>query len=122
MRQMERNRLDTATPTTRASIQTLLHTVQQGIDATRALIRQKIDDDPELSARRALLDSIPGLGEATIAHLLVLFSHHYGFQSAKQVVAFSVWRQTLTNRARSFELASPRSRTPCCARFSIYLR
>jgi transposase len=88
MRQMERNRLDTATPTTRVSIQTLLHTVQQEIDATRALIRQKIDDDPELSARRALLDSIPGLGEATIAHLLVLFSHHYGFQSAKQVVAF----------------------------------
>jgi transposase len=35
-----------------------------------------------------LLDSIPGLGEAAISHLLVLFSHHYGFQNAKQAVAF----------------------------------
>jgi transposase len=34
-----------------------------------------------------LLDSIPGIGPATIAHLLVALSLHYGYTSAKQVVA-----------------------------------
>jgi transposase len=82
MRQMERNRLETADPATVPSIQTLLKTLEQELEATRDHIRRRIDDDPDLLA------SIPGLGEATIAHLLVLFSAHYGFQSAKQAVAF----------------------------------
>lgn len=88
MRQMERNRLDTAPPATQSSIQALIAILDQEITTLRATIRQKIDDDPELRGRRDLLDTIPGLGEATIAHLLVLFSPHYGFDSAKQVVAF----------------------------------
>ena len=88
MRQMERNRLDTAPPATQASIQALIATLDHELTTLRATIRQKIDDDPELRGRRDLLATIPGLGEATIAHLLVLFSPHYGFHSAKQVVAF----------------------------------
>ena len=88
MRQMERNRLATAHPAARASLETLLKTLDQELASLRAQIRQMIDDDPELRTRSDLLDSIPGLGEATIAHLLVLFSPHYGFTSAKQVVAF----------------------------------
>lgn len=88
MRQMERNRLDTAPPATQASMQALIATLDQEISTLRATIRQMIDDDPKLRGRRDLLDTIPGLGEATIAHLLVLFSPHYGFHSAKQVVAF----------------------------------
>lgn len=88
MRQMERNRLDTAHPAARASLETLIKTLDQELTSLRATIRQIIDDDPELRRRRDLLNSIPGVGEATIAHLLVLFSPHYGFHSAKQVVAF----------------------------------
>ena len=34
-----------------------------------------------------MLDSIPGIGEATLAHLLVALSDHYGFKNAKQAVA-----------------------------------
>ncbi|MGY6217822.1 IS110 family transposase [Methylolobus aquaticus] len=61
--------------------------LEQELTTLRATIRQKIDDDPEVRGRRDLLNTIPGLGEATIAHLLVLFIPHYGFHSAKQVVA-----------------------------------
>jgi transposase len=88
MRQMERNRLETADPAAVPSLQTLLKTLEQEIKATRDKIRQRIDDDPDLKNRRDLLDSIPGLGDATIAHLLVLFSPHYAFETAKQAVAF----------------------------------
>lgn len=88
MRQMERNRLDTANPAAQASLQTLIATLEQELATLRATIRQMIDDDPDLRGRRDLLATIPGLGVATIAHLLVLFSPHYGFHSAKQVVAF----------------------------------
>lgn len=88
MQQMERNRLETADPAAVPSIQNLLNTLAQELQATREKIRQRIDDDPDLKHRRDLLNSIPGLGAATLAHLLVLFSDHYGFQNAKQVVAF----------------------------------
>jgi transposase len=88
MRQMERNRLHTAHPAAQASLQALIATLDQELATLRATIRQKIDDDPDLRGRRDLLASIPGLGDATIAHLLVLFSPHYGFHNAKQVVAY----------------------------------
>lgn len=87
-RQMERHRLDTAPPATQASMQALIATLDRELTTLRATLRQKIDDDPELRGRRDLLDTIPGLGEATIAHRLVLFSPHDGFHSAKPVVAF----------------------------------
>lgn len=88
MQQMERNRLDTADSVTAPSIEHLLQTLSQELNALRESIRHRIDQDPDLRHRRELLDSIPGLGEATIAHLLVLFSPHHQFRQAKQVVAF----------------------------------
>lgn len=88
MRQMEQNRLDTAAPPTAASMRALIKILDQEIEAAREKIRRHIDNDPDLKSRRDLLDSIPGLGEASIPHLLVLFSDHHGFQNAKQAVAF----------------------------------
>lgn len=88
MLQMENNRLDTADAIAEDSIKTLIAALEQELKVTREKIRAHIAADPELSQRRALLDSIPGLGEATIPHLLILLSNHHGFLSAKQVVAF----------------------------------
>ena len=88
MRQMERNRLDTAHPAAQASLQALIATLDQALAPLRTTIRQKIEDDPDWRGRRDLLARIPGLGDATIAHLLVLFSPHYGCHHAKQVVAY----------------------------------
>lgn len=87
MRQMEQNRLDTAAPSIADSISAIIKSLDSELQATRERIRQHIDNDPDLRRRRDLLDSIPGVGEATIANLLVALSGHYGFKNAKQAVA-----------------------------------
>ncbi len=87
MRQMEQNRLDTALPAVAGSIKTILESLDRELDATRERIRRHIDDDPDLRHRGDLLGSIPGIGEATLAHLLVALSDHYGFDNAKQAAA-----------------------------------
>jgi transposase len=87
MQQMEKNRLDTADATIIPSINAVLLTLNAELKATRQAIRAHIDNDPDLKQRRALLDSIPGIGPATIAYLLVALSPHHGYTNAKQVVA-----------------------------------
>lgn len=88
MIQMENNRLDTADPSAESSIKTIIAALEQELEVTREKIRAHIDADPDLSQRRDLLDSIPGIGEATIPHLLVLLSDYHGFLNARQVAAF----------------------------------
>ncbi len=87
MQQMERNRLDTADATIVTSINTVLTFLETELSATRKAIHEHIDNDPDLKKRSDLLNSIPGIGPATIAHLLVALSLHYGYTSAKQAVA-----------------------------------
>lgn len=87
--QMERNRLDTADDSVKESINTLLKTVADEIKAIRQAINDLIDNDRDLHKHRELLESIPGIGAATVAHLLVALSPHQGFTNAKQVVAFA---------------------------------
>lgn len=87
MQQMERNRLDTADTAIITSINAVLATLDTELKATRKAIHDYIDNDPDLKKRSDLLDSIPGIGPATIAHLLVALSSHHGYTSAKQAVA-----------------------------------
>jgi len=87
IRQMERNRLDTADPAVAGSIDTLLETLEKELASTRDAIRRRVDGDPGLENRRNLLETIPGIGPATRAWLLVALSEHYGFTDAKQAVA-----------------------------------
>jgi transposase len=89
IQQMERNRLDTADDSITASINSLLKTVEDEIKTIRQAINDLINDNPDLDNRRQLLESIPGIGSATIAHLLIALSSHQGFTNAKQVVAFA---------------------------------
>jgi transposase len=88
MIQMENNRKENADSTLQTSIDTVLTTLEAELKATREAIKNHIDSDPDLKKRGDLLDSIPGVGEATIAQLLVLLSPHRQFTNAKQVVAF----------------------------------
>lgn len=87
MERMEKNRLDTADPAITASIQSVLTTLASEIKTTREKIRQHIDNHPDLRQRRELLESIPGVGEATAAWRLTALSTHYAFANAKQAVA-----------------------------------
>ncbi|MDR3300209.1 MAG: transposase [Candidatus Accumulibacter sp.] len=52
-------------------------------------IRQHIDNDPEMKDKRDLLDSIPGVGEHTIASLLAFCIHPARFDNARQAAAFA---------------------------------
>ncbi len=89
IQQMERNRLETADASVADSINTLLKTVEDEIKAIRQAINDLINNNPDLDKRRELLESIPGIGAASIAHLLIALSSHQGFTNAKQVVAFA---------------------------------
>jgi transposase len=89
IRQMEQNRLDTANPVIIESIKTLLTLLDEQLESTRKQIRQLIDQDPVLKHRAKLLESIPGVGSASIAHLLLALSEHHGFTHAKQAAAYA---------------------------------
>lgn len=89
MIQMEENHVATAGSSVKTSITAVLDKLEAELKATREVIKQHINDDPELNAKRDLLITIPGVGDTTIAHLWVALSEHHGFDSAKQVVAFA---------------------------------
>lgn len=85
----ERNRLDTADAVIRPSIEAVLKALTAEITAIRKRIRDHINQDPDLRQKRDLLDSIPGVGPATIAHILADLADITRFDSAKQVTAFA---------------------------------
>lgn len=87
MHRMEQNRLETADAAIIPSVNAVLSTLEAELKTTRQAIRDHIDNDPGLRQRRDLLGSIPGIGPATIAYLLVALSPHHGYANAKQVVA-----------------------------------
>jgi transposase len=89
MQRMEQNREDTAGPAVAASIRVVLAALEGDIKAVRGAVRRHIDNNPDLKRRSELLESIPGVGQATAAWLLTLLSEHYGFAEAKQAAAFA---------------------------------
>ena len=89
MIQMEQNRLETADASTHLSITNVLNTLETELKLTRKAIKDHIDNNPDLKQRSDLLETIPGIGETCIAHLLLALSEHHGFTHAKQVVAFA---------------------------------
>lgn len=89
LRTQELNRQQVAHDSVRASIQSLLDLLNEQIDQIEEQIRQHIDDDPTLESQRKLLDSVPGLGDATIPVLLSRFGGPLRFAHTKQAVAFT---------------------------------
>lgn|GEM_PF-1529674 len=63
--------------------------MEHEIKAVRQAINGLIGNDPNLDKRSEMLESIPGIGTATAAHLLIVLSPHQGFTNAKQAVAFA---------------------------------
>lgn len=89
MYQMEANRLQTADVAVQDSLQTVMTALQSQIDQVRAQIVQHINNDPDLRSRRDLLDTIPGIGKATIPVLLSVLADPSRFTSAKQCAAYA---------------------------------
>jgi transposase len=91
MHTMEQNRLSSgiAVEAVRESVEELIAHLSEQIKRTEALIRDHIDGHPGLRRQRELLDSIPGIGEATAAALLAEVPDIKQYGSARQVAAFA---------------------------------
>lgn len=89
MHTQESNRLQVARPAVREGIAKHLAWLDQEIEQLAKAIRDHIDADPTLRDKRRLLDSVPGLGERTIAVLLAFYATPQRFGNARQAVAFA---------------------------------
>jgi transposase len=89
MRTQESNRIKVAREIVRDGIQAHLDWLDKEIKALARTIRQHIDNDPEMKNKHDLLDSIPGVGEHTIALLLAFSIHPERFGNARQAAAFA---------------------------------
>lgn len=91
MRTMEQNRLSSGivVKAVRASVEELIAHLSEQIKKTEALIRDHINSHPGLKRQRELLDSIPGIGEATAAALLAEVPDITQYRSAREVAAFA---------------------------------
>jgi transposase len=89
MRTQESNRLEVSRGAVRQGIQDHLNWLDQQIKSVIKAINDHIDANPGMKEKKALLDSIPGLGERTIAVLLAFFSDTSRFDNSRQVAAFA---------------------------------
>jgi transposase len=89
MRQADANRLLTAHEAVHPHIQHHLQFLDEEITQLKKTIEEHIDNHPDLRGRRDLLDSIPGLGEATIPWLIAYLGDGTRFQRTKQTAAFA---------------------------------
>jgi transposase len=89
MRLQEANRLEVARAAVREGIAQHIAWLDQEIDRLAQVIRSHIDEDPRLRDKQRLLDSIPGLGERTIAILLAFYADLVRFDNARQAAAFA---------------------------------
>lgn len=84
----ETNRLQVARPILHAQIAAHVEWLNKEIKTLAKTIRDFIDDDNGLKVKRDLLDSIPGIGERTLAILLAYFGTPARFQQARKAAAF----------------------------------
>lgn len=91
MRVMEENRLSSGTPTeaVRRSLEEHIAYLLEEIKQTGEMVRQHINNHPDLKRQSDLLDSIPGVGETTTALLLAETVNIKEYKSARQVAAYA---------------------------------
>lgn len=88
MRQQEINRLQVAPTVLIQALKAHVDYLDQSIKSTRQQIRDHIDNHPDLKQKRTLLETIPGIGEATIPIILAEFADVARFGNAKRLAAF----------------------------------
>lgn len=88
MRQQECNRLEGASDIIHEQLERHVSFLDAEIRDTKKRISQHIDNHPDLKHRKRLLESIPGIGDATISVILSEFSDIGQFRNAKALAAF----------------------------------
>lgn len=89
MRSQESNRLKVARDALCAGIESHIAWLDAEIKALAKAIQGHIHDDPDMRCKHDLLDSIPGLGERTIAILLSFYADTERFGNVRKAVAFA---------------------------------
>jgi transposase len=82
----EHNRLETAPKTVQPSVNRVILDLEKEIENVRQLIKDHIDNNPDLKEQSKLLQSIPGIGEKT-ASLLLGEIEFRSFSSARALAA-----------------------------------
>jgi transposase len=107
MRVAEENRLaaGVAVESVRRSVEEHVTYLNEQIGRTQELIREHVSRHPALRRQSELLDSIPGIGEATAALLLAEITDIKQYRSARQVAAYAglvprEWRSGSSVRGR----------------------
>ncbi len=85
----ETNRLAVSRDVVKANIESHIDWLNAEVKAIKKQIRDHIDDDPDMKNKQELLDTVPGLGERTIATLLAFSMHPGRFANARQAAAFA---------------------------------
>lgn len=88
LRQMERNRLETADPAVHDSLHAVLDLLDEQIQVTEAALSKYIDDDPDLRQRRDLLVTIKGISDLTASRVMAELGDIYRFGDVRALVAF----------------------------------
>lgn len=88
MEGQEQNRLHVAPAVVRTSVEKVLSIIRAEIRTVETLIHDHIDRHPDLKEQAELLDSIPGIGKATISRLLAFIGDVQRFDHAKALAAF----------------------------------
>ena len=89
MRTQESNRLEVSRGAVRQGIQDHLNWLDGQIKSVTKAINDHIDANPGMKDKKALLDSIPGLGERTIAILLAFIGDPGRFGNSRRAAAFA---------------------------------
>jgi len=89
MRTQESNRLLVAKPAVQAGIAQHIEWLDAEVERLAKAIQTLLGSDDDLDGKRRLLDTIPGLGERTIAILLAFFAQTDRFDNARQAAAFA---------------------------------
>jgi transposase len=89
MQTQEKNRAQVVRDEVRESIEAHLSWLGEELARIEKAIADHLDKDPDLRGKRDLLDSIPGLGERTIAVLLAYGVSGERFNHAREFVAFA---------------------------------
>ena len=88
MRTQELHRLGTTQGTVEYSIREHIAYLDRQIEALKQQIADRIKSDPDLTIKRDLLKSIPGVGEATVAAILAELHMFETCDRVQKVVAF----------------------------------
>jgi transposase len=89
MRTQESHRLGVAREAVQDAIQQHLAWLDNAIQQWIKTIDEHIDQHPDLQQKRALLDSIPGIGERTSAIFLAFYADTDRFANSRQAAAFA---------------------------------